>query len=511
MKHFSRNCMGFDPLACMAIFVVSLSAAAAPADEPATATSQAGAASCDKAEVLQAGPISVKFQDGQLRYLYAGDREFVRRIYFAVRDARWDTVAPTFSNYKLERGKDSFKISFDAVCKSKTADYAWSGVIEGTADGKITFSAAGKAGAEFNSPRIGLCVLFGAESLAGGEFSVKGSDGRAEACQFPQQIAGKLIADKFNSLEYSVGGVQLKLGLEGGLFSMEDQRAYADSSYKAYAPMEYAYPKIAAGAQAAQKVVLSIKSFEPPLIMTAAQPTTITPGKGVDGAKVPRIVQVEKAFKGSGFHAILNFKGDKDSTKEISWAVNPAWHLSDDDMFMENLPAVLDQARTARAILPNAALKIGPAGIDSPYQRPGPDPRNSAQFAAAWAAGLIKYMALGGTEEATFRIGPGPVNKVLDAFGQYAGWQAISITQTGPLPRTIEACAATSENKTVFWLVNTTSQPQKAILDGLPADSASLSRPGKADDKTQIVNCPKNRLELALEPLDVVFLVFEKK
>jgi hypothetical protein len=52
---------------------------------------------------LQAGPLSVLFEDGDLRYIRHGDREVVRRVYVAVRDRNWGTVLPRLSNLKIER------------------------------------------------------------------------------------------------------------------------------------------------------------------------------------------------------------------------------------------------------------------------------------------------------------------------------------------------------------------------------------------------------------------------
>ena len=46
---------------------------------------------------LVAGNISCLFENGNLRYLKAGDTEFVRLIYFAVRDKNWATAT-----YKIE-------------------------------------------------------------------------------------------------------------------------------------------------------------------------------------------------------------------------------------------------------------------------------------------------------------------------------------------------------------------------------------------------------------------------
>src|SRR5258708_2214068 len=44
------------------------------------------------AEFLRAGPVRLKFADGELRYLRVGDKEIIRRIYFAVRAGNWDTA-----------------------------------------------------------------------------------------------------------------------------------------------------------------------------------------------------------------------------------------------------------------------------------------------------------------------------------------------------------------------------------------------------------------------------------
>jgi hypothetical protein len=41
---------------------------------------------------LQAGPLSLEYEDGELRYVRLGGREVIRRWYVAVRDRNWGTV-----------------------------------------------------------------------------------------------------------------------------------------------------------------------------------------------------------------------------------------------------------------------------------------------------------------------------------------------------------------------------------------------------------------------------------
>ncbi|HUS59334.1 MAG TPA: PQQ-binding-like beta-propeller repeat protein, partial [Planctomycetota bacterium] len=74
---------------------------------------------------LNAGPIRAKFQDGELRYLCVGDKEIVRRIYFAVRDERWDTVMPEFSAMNVQKQENGFKITMNAVSRNDVADFTW--------------------------------------------------------------------------------------------------------------------------------------------------------------------------------------------------------------------------------------------------------------------------------------------------------------------------------------------------------------------------------------------------
>ena len=49
----------------------------------------------------------------------------------------------------------------------------------------------------------------------------------------------------------------------------------------------------------------------------------------------------------------------------------------------KNLPTIVDQVRTARALAPNAAHITSPRNFDPPAPRPMRDPRNLGLFAAA--------------------------------------------------------------------------------------------------------------------------------
>src|SRR5579884_2660631 len=108
-----------------------------------------------KAVQLRAGPIRLKFQDGELRYINVGDKEIVRRIYFGVRDPNWNTAMPKFTTMQVDRGDDHFTINLAADCRLDPVFYQWTGTITGTADGKISFHVEGAPAADFDSNRIG--------------------------------------------------------------------------------------------------------------------------------------------------------------------------------------------------------------------------------------------------------------------------------------------------------------------------------------------------------------------
>src|SRR5689334_6644193 len=79
-------------------------------------------AQAGQAYYLQAGPLHVKFQDGELRYLYVGNKEVVRRVYFAVRDANWNTIMPQFSRIAVQNQGTGFTIALTARCQSSMGD-----------------------------------------------------------------------------------------------------------------------------------------------------------------------------------------------------------------------------------------------------------------------------------------------------------------------------------------------------------------------------------------------------
>jgi hypothetical protein len=66
---------------------------------------------------------------GGLRYVRLGNREILRRVYFALHDHIWNTISVRVSNLRKDVRYDSFRISCETENKQHGIDYAWEGTI----------------------------------------------------------------------------------------------------------------------------------------------------------------------------------------------------------------------------------------------------------------------------------------------------------------------------------------------------------------------------------------------
>src|SRR6185436_15104828 len=86
---------------------------------------------------LQAGPVSLFYEGGDLRYLRLGDREIIRRIYAAVRDRNWGTIPAKLTNVDLVDRRDSFRVFYEAEHREGDIHFAWRAEIVGEPSGRL--------------------------------------------------------------------------------------------------------------------------------------------------------------------------------------------------------------------------------------------------------------------------------------------------------------------------------------------------------------------------------------
>jgi len=456
------------------------------------------------ARSLRAGPVRVKFQDGELSYLCVGGREIVRRVYFAVRDERYDTVKPAFSELAVEAAADSFTIHLAATCSNDVAGFSWTGAITGAADGRIVFHVSGQADRDFKSPRIGLNALYGAGALAGQAYELVSETGAVTPGEFPRLVSAKLLSERFRALRYATAdGLRVSVGLVDGTFGMEDQRNFGDASYKAFSGLPFKYMQVKKGEKGEQTLAIEVKGV-PATVPSGPVPLRVTLGAAMPGANLPRIS--ETAARGAAFHEINGNPAKYGAAAELAWGFNVAMHLSDDDTFMENIPTVVDQVKSVREFAPKAKIRIAPATFNSPYPRPGPDPRCQTRFGAAWTVRMVKYLGLAGVEEAGFDVGAGVAAGAVRDLAKLAGSPLLTaVIEGGGAPTPVDVLAFEADSKRRIWVVNLTGQPQTVILAGLGVGAEVRIERGASPDaeRPNPQAAAKGEITLELAPFEV--------
>lgn len=194
---------------------------------------------------LNAGPLSALFEtsDGFLRNICIGGHEVLNGIYAAIRDENWDTIQPELSQLYIEQHEDSFKVSFQALCRQRHIHYHWKGQIEGSSTGSLTYHFDGLAKSDFMRNRIGFCILH-PMSCAGKSIEIEDSDGQIIKGVFPLQISAHQPFMNIKTIRHPVcHDLIAEVKMTGDVFEMEDQRNWTDASYKTYCtPLAIPFP-----------------------------------------------------------------------------------------------------------------------------------------------------------------------------------------------------------------------------------------------------------------------------
>lgn len=219
---------------------------------------------------LRAGPLTMIYENGDLRYIKLGEKEIVRRLYVAIRDRNWGTAANVLSNVQMHIEDEAFQITYECTNKILDIDFVWHGELRGDANGIISCSMQGNARSTFLRNRIGFCLLH-PSALAGTNAQIEHVDDYSEASQFPIHIAQQQVINgeikpvaPFNEMRAVaheiVPGVWTEVRFGGEIFEMEDQRNWTDASYKTYGtPLRLPFPaEVQAGTSIRQTVTISL-------------------------------------------------------------------------------------------------------------------------------------------------------------------------------------------------------------------------------------------------------------
>lgn len=212
---------------------------------------------------LRAGPLSLIFEAGDLRYIRLGNTEILRRVYAAVRDHNWNTLPSALTDLQIERTNEAFHITYDVENRRGGIDFFWKGTIVGDAQGSITFIMDGQARSTFLRNRIGICVLHPMSECAGLPCRVEKVDGTVELGEFPKYVSPHQPFMDVRAISHEVvPNLHAEVRFDGDIFEMEDQRNWTDASYKTYStPLRIPYPvEIEAGTKISQSITLSLRN-----------------------------------------------------------------------------------------------------------------------------------------------------------------------------------------------------------------------------------------------------------
>ncbi|MEM7042326.1 MAG: hypothetical protein AAF543_05905 [Pseudomonadota bacterium] len=232
-------------------------------------------------KTLRAGPLTVEFDNGALRYIKVGGKEAIRNIAFVVRDKDWGTYNPVLENLKIGQGSNGFEVTFDAVCKDAGQELHYSAKIKGTADGTLAFEGVGRAVTDFLTNRTGFVVLHPVDGVAGCAVEVERVDGSTESTAFPELIDPMCPFQDLRALTHEVlPGVRVTCRMEGDAFETEDHRNWNDASFKTYVrPLAKPWPyTIKAGEVTEQSIVLTLSGTAPAVSSGGIEPVQLTVG-----------------------------------------------------------------------------------------------------------------------------------------------------------------------------------------------------------------------------------------
>ncbi|HTH61709.1 MAG TPA: hypothetical protein VL689_16325 [Paraburkholderia sp.] len=214
---------------------------------------------------LVAGPLSVEFQGGALRYLRYAGQEVIRAISFLARDENWGTHSLDLSDVQIQQRDDRFDVRFTGACGPTGGELRLSASIAGRADGTLEFRAQAALEGDLLTNRTGFVVLHPLD-VSGKPVVVETVDGERRDTLFPVQIDPFQPFRDIRALTTRhTDTLSAEVRLEGDTFEMEDQRNWSDASFKTYVrPLALPWPyTLEKGSTLDQAVTVRIDARRP--------------------------------------------------------------------------------------------------------------------------------------------------------------------------------------------------------------------------------------------------------
>lgn len=233
---------------------------------------------------LAAGKLTAVLEGGQIRYLRYNGIEVLRAVSWLARDTSWGTIAAELGPVEIQEIPWAFKVRFAGAVTSGSGKLTFRAEIDGSADGQFSFRVASRALTDFKTNRTGFVVLH-PDTVAGGALTVGHADGTEERSLFPVRIMAEQPAFEIARLTHEPSpGLRCEVIFGGGIFEMEDQRNWADASFKTYVrPLRLPRPYTIAAGDGDEQSVTVVLAGSP---VTPAIPAPAAPAAD---AVMPRL------------------------------------------------------------------------------------------------------------------------------------------------------------------------------------------------------------------------------
>ena len=190
---------------------------------------------------LRAGPLAMELDGATLRHIRYGALEIVESVAGSVRDLQWNTLPGVIVQSSLSTGPTRFHATVETEHSYGELHFRARTTVNGDRAGVIDFSFHGRAESTFRYMRIGLAIVHPIATHRGRRFVAHGADGERGG-MLPHDIAPVRVDSDhelplvaaFDRIELDLDGALATFAFEGDLFEMEDQRNWADASYKTF-------------------------------------------------------------------------------------------------------------------------------------------------------------------------------------------------------------------------------------------------------------------------------------
>ena len=186
------------------------------------------------------GPVELLFEAGDIRYVRAGSCEIVRRVHVTVCDPARIPVCGVMTGLRVETRGSLLHIAYHCEHQAGEIDFAWDALISGRVRGErgridveLSFAMSGVARSTFRTSCAGICVLHPVAEYAGRACAIRDCAGGERAERFPRMIAPEPVFTGIRGIvSMPAPGLRAELVLAGEAFETEDQRNWAEMSFK---------------------------------------------------------------------------------------------------------------------------------------------------------------------------------------------------------------------------------------------------------------------------------------